>query len=234
MNNILTTNIEDYIRIKTESRKLVLYPKILSIIDEKHPKKILDYGCGNGEFVSLIPDKEDVSIAIYDKSQNVLDTARNNLRTKNVDIYQSTCDIPERSFDFIIFSLVLMTISTEEEINDALSDLFKAKKEKGTVVIAVTHPCFRQYKYSTFFTEYFQKKEFYYLNDGDSFAVHIFDPLTKDKVSFYDYHWSLSKTINLITQNRLSVEKLYELPDCSIGKYNYNSYFPPYLVIVCS
>jgi len=232
--NIWNIDIDSYLRIKTESRKLTLYPRLLELIDQYKPDRILDYGCGDGEFVYLLLDRRNIRTGIYDNSKLALQIANNKLTSFGVDVYNMVNDIPKNHFDLVIFSLVLMTISSEEEINIALTNIVNAKKKDGIVLIAVTHPCFRQYKYSTFYTDYTEEKPFYYLNEGDKFLVHIHDPLTNDEISFHDYHWSLSKTANLIAKNNMVIKNIYELSDYnSEGAYFSNNFFPPYLILVC-
>jgi hypothetical protein len=125
-----------------------------------------------------------------------------------------------------------MTIPSRRTIIKTLKELRRIKKKNGKLIITITHPCFRQYPYSTFFTEYYRDKKFNYFLDGDKFKVFIRDPIVNTHVSFYDYHWTLSTSINLILKNGLLLQEIIELPDFKTGNFFYNQKYPPYLLLI--
>lgn len=221
--------LDSYLPIKDESRKAVLYPKIMEIVAELTPTNILDYGCGDGELLSLIRKKCKANISAYDQSSMAIDVIRRRLGETEVNIYENKNQILMDTYDVVICSLVLMTIGSEAVLADVLETIYRAKTKKGVAIFAVTHPCFRQYQYSTFVTQFTNKKPFPYLNEGIAFEVTIFDAKSNNKIRFNDYHWSLSKIINLLIDNGFNVTNLIELKDMPISG---NEYFPPYLIVV--
>lgn len=223
------SKLENYLAVKDESRKATLYPKIIEIVERIHPTNILDFGCGDGELLSLIMKNRKAKFSAYDKSKLAINAVRSRFGNEDVTIYEHKDDIILNQYDVVICSLVLMTISTEIELNEVIRTIYKAKAKNGVAIFAITHPCFRQYQYSTFVTQYTNKKPFPYLKEGLPFEVTIFDQKSNDKVRFNDYHWSLSKTINMFISNRFVISELFELGD--IQKTG-NEYFPPYLAIM--
>ena len=223
------SSLESYLAVKDESRKTTLYPKILEIVEELKPSNILDYGCGDGELLSIIKKNCNVNISAYDQSKLAINAIKKRLDGIEVNIYEDKSQILYNNYDIVICSLVLMTIDSEAGLNEVLEATCKAKKDDGFAIFAITHPCFRQYQYSTFVTQYTNKKPFPYLKEGCAFEVTIFDAQSNNKVRFNDYHWSLSKTVNLLIDKGFSIARLMELED--IPKSG-NEYFPPYLIIV--
>ena len=229
IDNFWESSLEEYLAVKDESRKKTLYPKIIEIVEKLSPTNILDFGCGDGELLSLLQKKCQAKFSAYDQSQLAIKALKKRLGRENVNIYKHKDDIRPNRYDVIICSLVLMTISTETELNEVMSAIYSAKSKQGVAIFAITHPCFRQYQYSTFVTEYTNKKPFPYLKEGLPFEVTIFDQASNNKVRFIDYHWSLSKTINLLIQNGFYIKELFELEDIPVIG---NKYFSPYLVIL--
>lgn len=231
MDPIWTQNPESYLAIQNESRKLVLYPKLLELLKQFGSKSVLDYGCGDGAFVMLLDENKE--IGLYDISKKVLSIAERNLAGRAVTFYHNKRHIPKHRFDCVLLGLVLMTIGDRSTLKKVLKDAATAKRVDGKLVVAVTHPCFRQYFFSTFYTEYAKGKEFNYFSEGHRFTVHLKDLKTNRQVSFKDYHWSLSLTLNSIIEVGLKIMQIQELRDTVKTELTYNTDFPAYLIIVC-
>ena len=160
MDSIWISNPEQYCRIEAESRKELLYPKLLEIVTGCSGTRVLDYGCGDGSFAKLLSDKYE--IGLFDISEKVLLLAQETLKDRKFTTYYDDHEIPSNYFDCVIFGLVLMTIENLEKIRQIFSTLSRVKKRQGCLIVAVTHPCFRQYRFSTFHTEYCSNRSFNY------------------------------------------------------------------------
>jgi len=194
---------------------------------------VIDYGCGDGSFSKLIDKCYDV--ALYDISKKAIAIARRNFQGRSVTFYASKKDIPAKHFDCVIFSLVMMTMGSRVHLQRTARDLLRVKRKTGKLLVAVTHPCFRQYRYSTFHTEYSEGKTFQYFLEGEQFTVTMRDLKTKKQLSIDDYHWSLSTTINFFLQSGFFLKEIFELPDyISKLSIDSNPNFPPYLILVFS
>jgi len=223
-------NPEKYSEIECESRKYILHPKIRDIIHENNPKRILDYGCGDGSLISGI--KEKINISIYDISTKSLSLAIKKYSNRQLNVFYKRSEIPEDSFDVVVFSLVLMTISSKDKIANEFLKIYQTLKENGIVIFGITHPCFRQFKFSSFHTSFSDSEKFNYIDEGKKFQVTLNDPLSTKSISFYDYHWTLSTTLNLIIESGFQIQKVFELPDKSCAESYVNKLIPPYLLIV--
>lgn len=228
---IWTSHPERYAYIQNESRQLVLYPVLIKLIEEFSPSSVIDYGCGDGSLLKLIR-KPDV-LSAYDASRKARTLALQNLREHPVKMYSSKRDIPPERYDCVILSLVLMTIKTRRAMRELLKTVHRIKRPRGKVLIAVTHPCFRQYAFSTFHTEYLKSGEFSYFEDGKAFSVYLKDSVKKSELSFVDYHWSLSTTFNSIADAGLNVFRTIEVKDGPNSVRQHNTKFPPYLIFAC-
>lgn len=231
MNKIWISDQKKYSRIFNESRKYLLHPKIIKLVNEYKPKKIIDYGCGEGRLIENLDRNLDISL--FDISKNVIEVVKKKFDKRISNYYKNSKEIPSNKFDLVIFSLVLMTIKNEEEIKNTLNDILRIKTKNGKVIIAITHPCFRQYKFSSFYTEFTNDSLFNYFKEGQKFKVTLKDLSNQKKISFYDYHWSLSKTINLCIDCGLKIVRLLEIKDIEEKPIRKKVYCPPYLIIIC-
>ena len=220
-----------YSKIENESRKSIVFPAIKDLIGNSTKIKILDYGCGDGSFLEVLSNQ--IEIGLYDISSKALKLAEKRFSDRKLTIYQNADDIPVKHYDFIVCSLVLMTIETEEGLIEVFEDLKRCKSENGKVIIAITHPCFRQFHFSSFHAEYAKGKRFNYFNNGEKFLVQIKDLNNNKYISFYDYHWSLSKMLSLLFNAGLKMTKFIELSDTINTEITQNNLVPPYIVIEC-
>jgi ubiquinone/menaquinone biosynthesis C-methylase UbiE len=232
MDNLWVLHPELYNSIINESRKLVLHPKIAELITQNKDVKILDYGCGDGAFIKTL--NPDVDVSLYDVSNVALSIAKKNLKEFNPTILYDVASIPDDYFDFIVFSLVVMTLQSKREIKETFEKIHSSLNKTGKAIVAMTHPCFRQEVFSTFQTAYSKDKKFNYFKEGDKFEVVLRDSETSNIVTFYDYHWTLSTVLNLISDCGLVISAVNELKDLSQNNKYFNSRFSPYIIIVCN
>ena len=230
MDSFWINSPEAYTSISNESKEVILHPFLAEVINSNNFNKILDYGCGDGSLMKLL--KSNTQISLYDNSQKVLDIAKENLANLDPIIFRHIEDIPNNNFDCIVLSLVLMTISHEKEIASVLRSIYKSLKVNGMSLIAITHPCFREYPFSTFHTSY-TKSNFNYLENGQPFSVTLEDNLNGNDITFTDFHWSLSHTLNMIVKEKLMIESIHEIKDKSFNNGYENPNFCPYMVIFC-
>ena len=219
-----------YSEINNESRKYILFPKLKEIIKKNKPSHIFDYGGGDGSLEEIL--NTNYKIGFYDVSKKAVTLAKKK-NLSNMTFFNSKSSIPSNKYDLVIFSLVLMTITSKNTINSTLKEIKRIKKKWGKLIVAITHPCFKIQKFGSFYTDIQQRDDFNYFSEGGKYLVTLFDPISKRKLKFYDYHWSLSFTVNALIKNNFRIVEMIELKDMPRGNKYHNKKFPPYLVIIC-
>ncbi len=202
---------------------------ISKLIDKKRAKYILDYGCGDGRLIKYLKNNYDISV--FDPSPKMLDLSRRNYGSRINKSYLKKSMLPNNYFDVVICCLVLMTIRRRKEFIKTIENLYRTTNEEGIVLLTITHPCFRMMKFSEFDTWYTNNKPFNYFAEGDPFKVTIFDRKLNKSVSFLNFHWSMSFTLNAISKAGFQFLKMIEVKD-SAGKKRSNNRVPPFVTIV--
>ncbi len=221
----------DYASIELESRKTILHPYLLNQLRKGNYKNILDYGCGDGSLFDSWQGN-DCEITLYDISIKMLEIARNTFKARrNVKVIDDIKLIEEKSQDAVVLSLVLMTVESIEIQEDIFRQIKRVKKDDGLLLVAITHPCFRQYAFSTFHTAFSKGREFDYFKEGQQFLVELTDKSNNKTVEFLDYHWSLGTTLNIISNAGFILMHCEELHDEQADGGGCNPYFPPYLIL---
>ena len=92
--------------------------------------KIVEIGCGDGSFASLLPFKVDIGV---DSDQEVLELA------KKRKVYNSCINNTEDNFDKNLYADVIISISVLEHVEDVkklLNQIFSISKEHTKIYIS--------------------------------------------------------------------------------------------------
>lgn len=228
LEKIWSRNAVSFMNVVHTSQKNVLHPMLADLINTQNPERLLDYGCGDGRILQSL--KSSTNIDVHDINEEMLELAKYKSGNRITSYLLNRDEIPANTYDAVLLSMVLVCVDNEEEYLSILKKVKTSKTDKGKVYIAVTHPCFRDRKFSNFHTSYGNKQPFKYLNDGEPFDVFIEDEMPPS-VAFTDFHWSLSFTLNKICEAGLSIEKIIETPDDKLSK-DQNTLFSPFLIII--
>ena len=142
-----------------------------------------------------------------------------------------------KKFDIVTVSMLLPLLSSKSDIVSILKTSRKHLKKTGTLLIAVTHPCFDHYmrfgilgwkNVSTEFSGYF--------TSGVEYKTE--HPMPSGSFVFDDFHWTLSDYFELIQSSGFVIERLNECPPDE--KYRSDEKFwkrrndyPTYLIFYC-
>ena len=195
-----------------ETRHTVVFPWLVKTILQRTPSSVLDYGAGDGFLLEQLRKVFDGELLYFDPSPAFETAARRRLHNKDVVFYPSPQSLPQDRLDIIASTAVWMTIDTYEGCVEYLAAQHRALRPGGAALITVTHPCFRQEKYSTFATQF---KNEHYLEEGVPFVVSIF--AKEKRIEFTDYHWNLSTMVRQASDVGFRLRYLTELADVADG-----------------
>ena len=196
---------------------------ILKIIDEIKPKKILDYGCGNGQLVSELK-KLNKDVIGMDSSDQAIETAKNNnLDIVKINNLNEDKKNHKNKYDLIIISHVLEHHKKEDmyELLNNLKYMLKDKKYILTMVPNAQAITGSYWRYEDFTHEYlFTTGSLYYVLSDSGF----------EEIEFLDIYATsdLKFPYNLL---RFLSLKFYQFFNNILLKLTGNSYHEPSLDI---
>jgi SAM-dependent methyltransferase len=173
------------------------------------PKRLLDYGGGDGKFAVLCAESLPLEeIVTYDPAPRMTSLAR--LLCANfqqIRVTDAIEEIPSGIFDVVTFNGVWMCLTSRDACLDVLSGIARLLRSNGRLVASVTHPCFRTCKFLNYSTDFDNRD---YFKDGTLFNVTIHNG--NRELHIVDTHWSLTAMSSQLHQSGFVIENLYELP----------------------
>jgi Methylase involved in ubiquinone/menaquinone biosynthesis len=215
-----------YAKVSDDIRQRFLHPAILDAIRDDVTVRCncLDYGCGPGELAVSLTSLFD-EIVLVDVAPDALTEASKKLGARAVALTPSAFYATEEVFDAIVFSMVLTTIPTDDEVEYLLRRLAARLGKKGKLIIGTTHPCFT-------FTALSQIQ---YASSEVSYVVQI-----EPGLEITEYHRPLSRILDLLAKAGLRIlraREIYDNPDYYLKRgeepSRYTSILPVFLVFTC-
>lgn len=204
---------------------------VLTFIREKlttlQPKRLLDYGGGDGQFAVLCAESLQLQeIVTYDPAPRMTSLARSLCADfKQIRVTGTIEEIQSGIFDVVTFNGVWMCLTSRAACLGALSEVARFLRPNGRLVASVTHPCFRTCKFSNYFTDFSNRD---YFNDGTLFNVTIREG--NRELRIVDAHWNLTAMSSQLIESGFVIENLYELPGSTSGSSEHDASL--WLVIV--
>jgi len=204
---------------------------VLTLVRDKlaklQPKRLLDYGGGDGKFAVLCAESLSLQeIITYDPAPRMTAFARSLCADfKEIRVAEAIQQIQPGLFDVVTLNAVWMCLTTREACLDTLSAIAMLLRPNGRLIASVTHPCFRTCKFPNYFTDFSNRD---YFNDGTLFNVTIYDGTRE--LHIVDTHWSLTAMSEQLKQSGFVIENLYELPRSTTGSSQHDASL--WLVIV--
>lgn len=173
------------------------------------PKRLLDYGGGDGKFAILCAESLPLQeIVTYDPAPKMTSLARSLCADfKQIRVTDTTKEIQAGTFDVVTFNGVWMCLTSRQACLDTLAGIARFLGPNGRLIASVTHPCFRTCPFPNYSTDFNNRD---YFNDGTLFNVTIRDG--KHELHIVDTHWNLTAMSSQLNESGFEIENLYELP----------------------
>ncbi|MCB0538296.1 MAG: glycosyltransferase [Bacteroidetes bacterium] len=122
--------------VEPRKKEEILDAEIVSIIKEFNPEKVLDYGSGKCKTSKQIESETTAKVFVYDINESVL-TAR----CGDFQRYFPNDSTFDSIFDLALLNLVLCEVDNET-LNSILSNIKRALKKSGKLIVSVCNPDF--------------------------------------------------------------------------------------------
>lgn len=198
---------ESYSRVR-ESRRETVFTHVRDKLVADEVETLLDFGGGDGQFSAFCASSIR-HVVSYDPAPHMTALARAVCAGHaNVDVVATSQSLRDGSFDAVTLNAVWMCLPTEAECLTCLLEVKRLLRPGGQMVASVTHPCFRDRHFGTYWTD-FEMGD--YLRDGSRFNVTIDDGQSRFVIR--DTHWSLGAMARQVKLAGMVLVDLCELPD---------------------
>ena len=202
----------DYLAL-VEDREKIILPALITALEQTGTTTVVDVGGGDGRFLELLcqhfASKSFSALGLTDPSTQMRARARERLASVGpVEIKSSPSDLPQNSWQLVLFVAVWMNLKTEVQCVSVLREIRSLLMHQGRLVAAVTHPCFRDRPFHSYSTSFNMS---HYLDAERQFKVSLYDGVRTLEIS--NSHWSLSDHARQLSAAGFLIESLVELPD---------------------
>ncbi|NMC99710.1 MAG: methyltransferase domain-containing protein, partial [Bacteroidales bacterium] len=122
--------------VEPRKKEEILDAEIVSIIKMFNPEKVLDYGSGKCKTAKQIGEETTAKVFVYDINESVLIA-----RCGDFHRYFPNDSTFDKTFDLALLNLVLCEVDNET-LNSILSNINKALKKNGKLIVSVCNPDF--------------------------------------------------------------------------------------------
>jgi SAM-dependent methyltransferase len=186
-----------------------LFAHVLAQLREDPPRRLLDYGGGDGRFAALCASLPIERIVTYDPAPGMTALARERCAAlPRVEALDRTDTLPDGHFPLVSSHAVWMSLRTDAMCLALLGEVARLLAPGGVLLASVIHPCFRDGAWSAFRTDFDRNA---YRLDGTRYRSRISDG-TKE-VTVVDTHWSLGAMSRQLAASGFAIELLEELDD---------------------
>ncbi len=201
--------VADEYTVVRESRREIVFPVVRDLIRNFKARTMLDYGGGDGEFAVMCASLSGLQITTFDPAPHMTAMARKRAGgARAVRVVDSVSDLAELSFDVITMNALWMCLQTEDVCLEVLEEASRLLANGGHLIASVTHPCFRDCRFSTYHTDFRQDQ---YLKEGIAFRVTLDDG--SRKLDIVDTHWNLTTMSRQLSRAGFVITGINELPD---------------------
>lgn len=183
-------------------------PVIRALLPTTKGSRILDLGCGAGEFSRWLLDEGAISVLGIDPSSNMLETANKHSRPEIA--YQQSfvedLELPVGQFDLVVSSLMFHYI---EDLKPVIGKVRRWLNDGGALVFSIEHPM----------TTAIQGKHPGWLKkeDGERVAWMVDDyRVESERVSTWivddvvKYHRTMSTVLNILIESGFRIDRVSE------------------------
>lgn len=127
-------------RYKVTDEVFYTIPAVVPLVKKYSKGKVLDVGCGTGEYFKYFKGKEIFGMDLEDGYFKII--KKNKLSGKKIILKKADMrEIPfkDETFDFVLSVLVLEYMKSEKELRKAISELKRVLKRGGVLIVVTPH-----------------------------------------------------------------------------------------------
>lgn len=120
------------------------WPSLKKMLGDIRGKKVLDAGCGNGYYTSILNSEMGGQLIGIDGSKRIIELAKKQYPNVPFKVHDLTNPLPydDEAFDIVFSKMVIMDLP---EIKSVIAEFHRVLKTNGTCLISIIHPTYPLY-----------------------------------------------------------------------------------------
>jgi len=207
----------------------VINPIVTKFLGNLEGLVVLDAGCGNGYWSRKMAKKAKKVVGV-DFTEQLIKTAQSKTSDSNLEFIIGdlrNLNLPDSEFDVVLCNMALMDV---DGLRKAISEMARALKVGGNLIISITHPCFENPPNTSSLED--KKGEKIGRLVKHYFKTGIIRDLKQnwdDKHHYQHCHYTISDYLNAFARYKLFIERVSEPNWAEIMKEGYSH--TPYFLI---
>ena len=196
------------------SEDSLIHPVLFDFIGNVTGKRIIDYGCGEGELALKIAQLGATQVLGIDVSEGMIKSAKKNCVHENLKfeyITGNTIPAKDSSIDIIVSNLVFVMIPTIEGLREVIEESYRVLREKGKLVFTITNPSFLDKDFVYYRNIFSDRFKYNHVGQQLQFVLKTADGVEITDKTFIDYHYRWEDYINIISKSGLNITRVKEL-----------------------
>jgi len=214
----------------------VVFPALYEALGDINNKRILDLGCGSGDFsYSLI--ERGANVVGIDPSEKWIDICEKEYASvKNLEFFvaegSNLSQFSDNSFDFVVMNMVLLNIPVLDKVEKIFQEASRVLKKFGQLIFTDLHPLAVMID-QTLCASRTYLPGFSYFKDGSKFKSKV--KLTDgSEIEFGDIHWTLETYTRCLTDSKMCISRIIEPQPIKDAPSFFKDYkIPEHIIFVC-
>jgi ubiquinone/menaquinone biosynthesis C-methylase UbiE len=187
----------------------VINPIVFEMLGDLHGMVVLDAACGNGYLSRKMAETAEKVVGI-DFTETLIQKAIDQTNPQNIEFLIGNLEqlhFADTIFDVVLCNMALMDM---EHMPLVIRELSRVLKQKGVLVISITHPCFENPSrtYSLFENE--KRIGRVVQRYFDTGLVVDAEKVDTPGLHYQHYHYTISDYLNAFSQTKLRLVKTIE------------------------
>ncbi len=219
------------------AHEFLVFPELLKIIGNIKEKKVLDLGCGVGDFSRKLAEA-DADVDAIDYSEECIRVCKEkNRHFSNVNCIlgdASNLDmIKDNKYDFVVMNMVTINITSKEKLRNSFKEASRVLKKNGQFVFSDLHPiCLMIPKTATEEQEYLPG--FSYFQDESKYKSKVVLGNVSEQVKFIDMHWTLETYTKFLEEAGMYIYRIIEPHPIEAAPEIFKNYkIPEHIIFQC-
>jgi len=214
----------------------VVFPALHKALGDVKNKKVLDLGCGSGDFSHSLVERGANVIGV-DVSEKWIDICKKEYaNVKNLKFFvadgSNLKQLADNSFDFVVMNMVLLNVPTLDKVKKIFQEVSRVLKKSGQLIFTDLHPLGLMVE-QTLCESQTYLPGFSYFKDGSKFKSKV--KLTDgSEIEFGDIHWTLETYTRCLSDSKMCISRIIEPQPIKEAPSFLKDYkIPEHIIFVC-